>query len=375
SGSDVDNNNNNYFTATFEYVFSTWCGDSYIVVDGLWYTGSNSYVHNGGYFDGADLGTFTSESFTLGGELQVWPDTNTLAQLYYCFDDPQEDGNFVSISLPRTGSEGNNSKHYGEGTVSLAGLANGNHTIYIYFQSGSDVDNNNNNYFTATFELALPEPELTTAGNSHIIVNINNNVSTYNGSATDAAEDFASATLMGQTLLLGGDIETGPIMENVSVKMFYRINDGAAEEILLSKTSDDAEKDITVWSVETFQNITAGLNLSNGQEISIEIWFEATYGNITLYCPQGANETGGYKNNFTATVSTGLSHVNSDNVIIHPASDAINVTFAGTAEIGLYSVYGQLLDKVIAENNYQRSVPEGIYLLTINNNTYKILVK
>jgi hypothetical protein len=125
----------------------SWCGNSYMTVNGTWYTGSNAYVQPAGLFNGANIGTFTTNSFTLGGELQVWPATDNAASLWYSIDG----GAYVAISLPRTGSDGNNSKHYGESSVSLTSLANGAHTISIYFQAGGVYDNNGGSNFVANF--------------------------------------------------------------------------------------------------------------------------------------------------------------------------------------------------------------------------------
>lgn len=126
-----------------------WCGNSFITVNDYWYTGSNGYVHEGGYFNGANIGTFTTSSFNLGGELQVWQATDNPATLYYSIDN----GSFTAISLPRTGTDGNNSKHYGSASVSLTGLSNGAHTIKIYFQAGSVYDNNGGADYVANFNV------------------------------------------------------------------------------------------------------------------------------------------------------------------------------------------------------------------------------
>ena len=126
----------------------SWCGNSYITVNGTWYTGSNTYVQPAGLFQGANAGSFNS-SFILGGELQVWPSMNTAATLYYRIDS----GTFTAIPLPNNGAVGNNSKHYGESTISLSGLTNGSHSIAVYFQAGSAsvYDNNSGANFVASF--------------------------------------------------------------------------------------------------------------------------------------------------------------------------------------------------------------------------------
>ena len=130
-----------------------WCGNSFITVNGTWCTGSNSYVHTGGKFHEKNLGTLNA--LKLGGELQVWPSSTTAGSLCYKIDDGAE----VAISLPKTGNDGQNSKHSGSATVDLSSLSAGNHTIAVWFKHGSDLDNNNGNNFVATFTIAAAAPE------------------------------------------------------------------------------------------------------------------------------------------------------------------------------------------------------------------------
>lgn len=130
-----------------------WCGNSFITVNGLWCTGSNSYVHTGGKFHGKDLGTLTT--LVLGGELQVYPKSSSAASLCYKIDD----GNEGTISLPKTGEEGNNSKHSGSGDVDLSALSEGEHTIAVWFKHNSDYDSNDSKNFVASFTIANEAPD------------------------------------------------------------------------------------------------------------------------------------------------------------------------------------------------------------------------
>ena len=135
--------------------WADWCGNSFITVNGLWCTGSNSHLHDGGKFHEKDLGTLTT--LELGGEFQVWPSSTTAGTLCYKIDNGTEN----SISLPKTGTDGNNSKHSGSGAVDLSGLAGGSHSIAVWFKHGSDIDNNSGSNFVATFTIAAatPDPE------------------------------------------------------------------------------------------------------------------------------------------------------------------------------------------------------------------------
>ncbi len=148
-----------FFQLTLCYA-QTWCGNSFIVVNNLWYTGSNSYIHQGGLFNGANLGILSTE-FYLAGELQVYPGTTTPASLYYRIDN----GSFSSISLSKSGTEGNNSKHYGIASVLIDTLSAGTHTLEIYFQAGNVYDSNSSQNFKASFTIARPE----TAGPGELV--------------------------------------------------------------------------------------------------------------------------------------------------------------------------------------------------------------
>jgi len=179
------------FFACFTFLSwgQSWCGDSYMTVNGTWYTGSNSYLQPAGYFNGADLGTFaSSSSITLGGELQVWPSTTDTETMYYKIDDA---ASFTAIALPKTEDAGNNSKHYGTGSVSLSSLAAGAHTITVYFQAGSQYDSNNSANYIANFTVSVS----TGLNNSTESVNIssaNNQISAaFNGSAQVELYNYA----------------------------------------------------------------------------------------------------------------------------------------------------------------------------------------
>lgn len=124
----------------------SWCGNSYITVNGVWYTGSNPTVQSAGLFQSANIGSF-STNFILGGELQVYPNLSSAASMYYKIDS----GSFTEISLPNNGSSGNNSKHYGQSTISVSGLTNGSHSIAIYFQAGTVYDSNLSANYVASF--------------------------------------------------------------------------------------------------------------------------------------------------------------------------------------------------------------------------------
>lgn len=112
----------------------SWCGNSFIVINGTWYTGSNEYVQPAGYFNGNTLGELTSLS--LGGELQSWDEdqdkTGQSARLHYNIDG----GTNAFVNLPWLKKEGNNEFWQNMGAViNISGLSSGEHTLTIWFEA------------------------------------------------------------------------------------------------------------------------------------------------------------------------------------------------------------------------------------------------
>ena len=196
----------------------SWCGNSFMVVNDVWYTGSNSYVHTGGYFNAANLGTL-SESITLGGELQVYPYTNDTETMYYRIDD----NTFNAVALALSGSDGNNSKHYGATSVSLSGLTAGTHTIEIYFQAGSVYDSNSGGNYKATFII----PDNTTDASRQLVT---------------TSVDFPTAA---QPLDLIFDLSQGDAaMKYISTDSVLYVHTG----VITDKSSSDSDwKYSTTW--------------------------------------------------------------------------------------------------------------------------------
>lgn len=139
-----------FLSSFFAVSLFAWTGNSYLVVNGTWYTGSNEYVQPDGKFHGANLGSFAN-SFTLNGEVQVYPNSSTAATLYYRIDN--DDNNIKTLSLPKVGNEGNNSKHSAStpATIDVSGLSAGVHYIDCWFNHGIDYDNNGGSNFKASF--------------------------------------------------------------------------------------------------------------------------------------------------------------------------------------------------------------------------------
>lgn len=137
-----------------------WIGNGAICVNGNWYYNDNALSWcTKGAFASADLGTIGTDSFTLGGQLQLW-DTGGAdwgqgsAYLYYSIDG----GTAVRDTLTYYKFENSNNffqsggSTFAAATISLAGLSSGtSHTLAIYFM---DIDGiKTTATVTATFQV------------------------------------------------------------------------------------------------------------------------------------------------------------------------------------------------------------------------------
>ena len=129
----------------------TWIGDSYITIGGMegtWYNGSKKHFEKD--FDGANLGDFY-ETLELGGEVQAYKPTEEPLLMFYQINE----GEVKSIELPKVGTEGNNSKHYGTTSIDISDLATKvTHTVSVWFKAGTNInvwDSNDSKNYIATF--------------------------------------------------------------------------------------------------------------------------------------------------------------------------------------------------------------------------------
>ena len=136
-----------------------WVGNGAISVNGTWYYSDNALSWcTGGAFASKDLGTVGTDSFTLGGQVQLYDEAGAnwgqgTAYLFYSIDG----GTAVQTSLTYYKFENSNNffqsggSTFAAGTIDISGLASGtNHTLAIYFK---DIDGRKTTTtVTATFQ-------------------------------------------------------------------------------------------------------------------------------------------------------------------------------------------------------------------------------
>ena len=136
-----------------------WVGNGAISVNGTWYYSDNALGWcTGGAFASKDLGTVGTDSFTLGGQVQLYDEAGAnwgqgTAYMYYSIDG----GTAVQTSLTYYKFENSNNffqsggSTFAAGTIDISGLSSGtSHTLAIYFK---DIDGRKTTTtVTATFQ-------------------------------------------------------------------------------------------------------------------------------------------------------------------------------------------------------------------------------
>ena len=409
----------------------TWCGNSYITINSVWYTGSNSYVQPAGRFQGASLGSFGStSSITLGGELQAWPSTVTPASMYYRIDT----GTFTEISLPKTGTEGNNSKHYGEAAVSLSTLSVGSHTLEVYFQAGTAYDNNSGANFKATFTVSsstVADPTAcsavisgttatlgwTKAGALDVmVVKYAKNTAAKNPTTGKvyAVNDTIGAGL-GTVVYTGSSTSATPtVTANTDYDFyFYSVNSNSySAGIKVTASRDKFQFAYGVDGQPGWQFLTMTQNATNLDQYEVLATLPSDISTLSCYVgwntggtgdPTWTNSSGGHSNTVLMTtlsnahggetwiiinksstssnwganfpLNTAINPIENSVISISGYEGTIKAQFNGKAQVELFNSIGKLINSVKAENQFIQSVNKGIYLIRINGQTHKVLVQ
>lgn len=104
-----------------------------------------------------------------------------------------------------------------------------------------------------------------------------------------------------------------------------------------------------------------------------------TGGNWNSMIPGGqavaySNTVAGYKATFIKSITTDFKSL-SQNATVIIKNNTIDAQFSDDANVGLYSLAGQLISESVATNHFIQPVNKGIYLLRINGETHKVIVQ
>ena len=148
---------------------ATKCANSAINVNGTWYNcGANLGWPEGGYFNGANLGKL--ETLQLGGQTQAWAANDDwgsgMAEMHYRIDyDDTKSGMieltyfgtvFYSESQEKWMKFQSGGSNFTTSEINISSLADGEHSLEIWFYRGGWDSNNNNNYVAKFSKGSIP---------------------------------------------------------------------------------------------------------------------------------------------------------------------------------------------------------------------------
>lgn len=225
---------------------------------------------------------------------------------------------------------------------------------------------------TSTISNGVVDPTIDNISNSYLYVGSDPTTATwYNASATAQSENFHNKNLGSVTtaINLGAEILTGPVMEGVIVKMHYQINELDIKEVVIPFDSNNGTT-TTKWKSATGTNVFTGYSLTKGTTYSLKVWFSATEGTTTLW---DSNNMANYVATFTYDLETNEKNIKSEIQIV--TENGLKVYFPGNAQIELFNFNGQKIHSEFATGEFSREIGKGAYILKINNEIFKLMIK
>lgn len=219
---------------------------------------------------------------------------------------------------------------------------------------------------------------LTTGSFTGIIADKNKQTITEN---TNATKTFLQGFIIKQNAL-NGDVEATAIAPAGGISEFstgfYRDNTIGVVGYLSSQYYISYDLDLTNPS-ETFDLVT-GANSFDACVIDDNLLAfgrgRGTLGFSGTSVTESASAFSSILSSYTLPASkTGTIQEQEKNIIVNTVNGKINASFEGQNNLTLYSIDGRLIDNTIAYDNYSKEVQKGIYILSIDNKTFKVAVK
>lgn len=139
----------------------------------------------------------------------------------------------------------------------------------------------------------------------------------------------------------------------------------------------------TIWNHASiggndYQGILTGLSinllsgLASNTTYNLHVWAKSWgAGGDGWLSNSGSN----YVATFTTDNPTSVSSRSEVEPTIFVERNLVKATFSGSARVELYSATGQQLKSVVANNEFSETLRSGIYILRINGESHKVLVK
>ena len=180
----------------------------------------------------------------------------------------------------------------------------------------------------------------------------------------------------GTPLTIGGALNAYSLnsavnVADVSAKIYYQITstgyDSGVKELVLTTTGTTLTN--STFSTSANTNISTGL--SNG-DYTLKVWYGATcLEDVLLLNNSGSGYSATFSilNDTTALENIRMKH----NISI--INGTVNAVFERPADIELFSITGQLINHSVAVKEFSKTLNKGIYILSVNGDSQKLIIK
>lgn len=157
---------------------------------------------------------------------------------------------------------------------------------------------------------------------------------------------------------------------------YYKImsNDNSTEIVATVETVwDQAKLDGNDYQGTKNVSINLLAGLTKNTSYKLHVWAKSWgSGQGDSYL---SNNSANYVATFTTDNSTELDQQSKTELQITSNYGSIDAKFNGLAQVELYTITGQLIRSANVENKFSQSVKNGVYLLRVNGETHKVVVR
>ncbi len=118
---------------------------------------------------------------------------------------------------------------------------------------------------------------------------------------------------------------------------------------------------------------TPALGSNDNQTYTIDFAVNVTGNDAYVYLLAPNNGIAAYKYTFIPA-GTGVQQLEEDNMTISVVSDGIDISFSGKKHVDVYSLAGQPILSIDAENACHATLPKGAYIVKTNNIVKKVII-
>ena len=216
--------------------------------------------------------------------------------------------------------------------------------------------------------------------NDYISINKNNagSIAYWLGNGTGTELNGTDFAVVSSLIITACDMEyTSATEDRTGGSFWYKI-------MAADNTTPVITEVETLWDQSTPVNKTykgtksVAINLLTGltknTTFKLHVWAK-NWNGLALGDRYLSNGAADYVATFTTDNATSVDQQTNSNLKISSQSGLIEASFEGTKQVELFSVTGQLIRSATVKNQFTQAVKNGAYMLRVNGETHKVVVR